>query len=75
MLIKELGGEMRQLIVVLCTLFLFVVSFGAVYISFITSTPLFRGVVGGGFFFLVSFLLLWKDMAPFSIARKVLRSG
>jgi hypothetical protein len=62
---------MRQLIVVLCTLFLFVVSFGAVYISFRTSTPLIRGVVGGGFFLLASFLLLWKDLAPLSIARKV----
>jgi hypothetical protein len=66
---------MRQLVAVLCALFLFVVSFGAVYISFRTSTPPIRGVVGGGFFLLAAFLLLWKDLAPLSIARKVPGSG
>ena len=66
---------MRQLIVALCTLFIFVVSFGAVYISFTTSTPPIRGMAGGGFFLLAAFLLLWKDFAPFSMARKVPGSG
>ncbi len=62
---------MRQLIVVLSALFLFVVSFGAIYISFRTSTPPTRGLVGGGCFLLASVLLLWKDLAPLLITRKV----
>ena len=66
---------MRQIIVVSCTLFLFVVSFGAVYVSFRTSTPTIRGMVGGGFFLLASFLLLWKDLASFPIAGKIPGSG
>ena len=64
---------MRQPIVVLSALFLFVVSFGAIYISFRTSTPPTRGLVGGGFFLLASLLLLWNDLAPFLITRKVPR--
>jgi hypothetical protein len=77
MLIREIrgGGVMRQLIVVSCILFLFVVSFGAVYISFRTSPPAIRGLVGGGFFLLASFLLLWRDLASFPIAGKVSGSG
>jgi hypothetical protein len=62
---------MRQLIVVLSALFLFVVSFCTIYISFRTSTPPTRGLVGGGSFLLASLLLLWKDLAPFLITRKV----
>jgi hypothetical protein len=70
------GGVMRQLIAVSCTLLLFVVSFGAVYISFRTSTPPIRGIVGGGgFFLLAAFLLLWRDLAPIPIAGKVPESG
>jgi hypothetical protein len=32
-------------------------------------------MVGGGFFLLASFLLLWKDLASFPIAGKVPGSG
>jgi hypothetical protein len=56
---------------VLSALLLFAVSFGAIYISFRTSTPPTRGLVGGGFFLLASLLLLWKDLAPFLVTRKV----
>jgi hypothetical protein len=64
---------MRQPIVVSCTLLLFVVSFSAVYLSLRTSTPYIRGLVGGGFFFLASLLLLWKDFASSILARRVER--
>jgi hypothetical protein len=63
---------MRQPLVVSCTLFLFVVSFSAVYISFRTSTPHIRGLVGGGFFFLASLLLLWKDFASSTLTKRAL---
>jgi len=63
---------MRQLIIVSCTLLLFVVSFCTLCVSFRTSTPPIRGMVGGGgFFLLASFFLLWKDSTPFSKAGKV----
>jgi hypothetical protein len=64
---------MRQLIVVSCTLLLFVVSFSAVYISFRTSTPHIRGLVGGGFFFLASLLSLWKDFASSTSTKRAIR--
>jgi hypothetical protein len=65
---KGISGDgttstMRQPILVLCTLFLFVVSFSAIYISFKTSTPPIKGLAGGGFFLLVSLLLLGRDVA------------
>ena len=64
---------MRQPIVVSCTLLLFVVSFSAVYISFRTSTPHIRGLVGGGFFFLASLLLLWKDFTSSTLTKGAIR--
>ena len=54
---------MRQLILLLFTLIIFVVSFGAIYISMRTAAPPIRGLVGGGLFFLTAFLLLWNDLA------------
>jgi hypothetical protein len=54
---------MRQLILLLFTLILFVAAFGATYISLRTAAPQIRGMVGGGLFFLTSFWLLWKDLA------------
>lgn len=61
---------MRQLILLLFTLILFVASFGVIYISLRTAAPQIRGMVGGGLFFLTSFLLLWNDLASVTI-RKV----
>jgi hypothetical protein len=61
---------MRQPIVASCTLFIFVVSFSAVYISFRTSLPHIRGLVGGGFFLLASLLLLWKDFSSSTLTKK-----
>ncbi|HEY6256934.1 MAG TPA: hypothetical protein VIY51_14195 [Xanthobacteraceae bacterium] len=68
-------GTMRQPIVVqpivmLCAFFLFVASFSAIYISFRTSTPQIKGLVGGGFFLLAALLLLWKDLVPFTMTKK-----
>jgi hypothetical protein len=63
---------MHRPIVVSCTLFLFVVSFGAIYISFRTSTPHIRGLAGGGFFFLASLLVLWKDFASSTLTKSAL---
>jgi hypothetical protein len=62
---------MRQLVLLLVTLFLFVASFGAIYISFRTSAPQIRALVGGGFFLLISSLLLWKDFTS-AAARKII---
>jgi hypothetical protein len=42
---------------------LFVVTFGAIYLSFRSSTPAVRGAVGSGFFLCTSLLLLWKELA------------
>jgi hypothetical protein len=61
---------MRHLIVVSCAIFIFVVSFSAVYIFFRTSAPHVRGLVGGGFFLLASLLFLCKDFAPSTLAKK-----
>jgi hypothetical protein len=63
---------MRQPIVVSCALFLFVVSFSALYISFRTSTPHIRGLVGGGFVFFASLLSLWKDLASSTLTKRAL---
>jgi hypothetical protein len=56
---------MRQVILALCAFTVFVVSFAVIYISFRTSTPQLRGLVGGGFFLLAALVLLWRDFAPF----------
>jgi hypothetical protein len=61
---------MRQLILLLFSLIIFVASFGAAYISLKTAAPHVRGMVGGGLFFLTSFLLLWNDLASVT-TRKV----
>ena len=61
---------LRQPVLVSCTLLFFCVSFGSVYISFRTSAPHIRGLVGGGFFLLASLLLLWKDLAPSGLTKK-----
>jgi hypothetical protein len=60
---------MRQLSLLLF-LFIFLASFAVIYISLRTSAAQIRGVVGGGLFFLTSFVLLWKDLAS-AVARKV----
>jgi hypothetical protein len=60
---------MRQLILLLLLLFVFVASFSAIYISFRTSAPELKGLLGGGLFLTTSLLLLWKDLA--GAARKV----
>jgi hypothetical protein len=62
---------MRQVILALCALIVFVVSFAVTYISFRTSAPEIRGVVGGSFFLLAALLLLWKDFAPFIVPKRV----
>lgn len=54
---------MRQVLLLLVALFLFVAAFGTIYISFRTSAPQIRALVGGGLFLLTSSLLLWKDLA------------
>jgi hypothetical protein len=61
---------MRQLSLLLFSLFIFLASFAVVYLSLRTSTAQIRGVVGGGLFFLTSLVLLWKDLAS-ALARKV----
>jgi len=65
MLISEsgLGGIMRRLALWAAAPLLFVVSFGAIYLSFRSSTPALKGVVGSGFFLCTSLLLLWKEFA------------
>jgi hypothetical protein len=60
---------MRQLAWCASALLMFVVSFGAIYLSFRSSTPALRGAVGGGFFLCVALLLLWKDFALVSIPK------
>ena len=65
---------MRHLIVVSCALFVFVVSFSAVYIFFRASAPHVRGLVGGGFFLLTSLLFLFKDFAPSTLAKNAPRT-
>ena len=62
---------MRQVILVLCALTAFVVSFAVIYISFRTSTPQVRGLVGGGFFLLATLVLLWRDFAPSALPKRV----
>ena len=62
---------MRQVILALCALTVFVVSFAVTYISFRTSAPEIRGVVGGSFFLLAALLLLWRDFAPFIVPKRV----
>jgi hypothetical protein len=64
------GGIMRQLILLLFSLFIFLASFAVIYVSFRTSAVQIRGVVGGGLFFLTSLVLLWKDLAS-AVGRKV----
>jgi hypothetical protein len=59
---------MRRLVLLL-TLLLFVASFSAIYISFRTSAPQIRALVGGGLFLLTSSLALWKDLAS-AVTRK-----
>jgi hypothetical protein len=63
---------MRHLIVVSCTLFIFVLSFSAIYIFFRASAPHIRGLMGGGFFLLASLLLLGKDFASVTFTKRVL---
>jgi hypothetical protein len=62
---------MRQASLALCGLSVFVVSFAVIYISFRTSTPQVRGLVGGGFFLLAALLLLWRDFAPSILPKRV----
>jgi hypothetical protein len=64
MLIGDSGGFMRQLFLLLSILALFVTAFTALYVSFRTSTQPVKGVVGGGFFLLVSLLMLWEGWRP-----------
>ena len=54
---------MRQVVLSLLVLFVFVAAFGAIYISFRTSAPQIKALMGGGLFLLTSSLLLWKDLA------------
>jgi hypothetical protein len=72
MLISEsgLGGIMRRLALWAAAPLLFVVSFGAIYLSFRSSTPAVRGVVGSGFFLCISLLLLWREFALMLIPRE-----
>jgi hypothetical protein len=53
---------MRQLALWSSALLLFVVAFGAIYLSFRSSAPALRGAVGSGFFVCIALLLLWKDL-------------
>ena len=62
---------MRQVILALCALTVFVVSFSLSYISFRTSAPEIRGVVGGSFFLLAALLLLWRDFALSILPKRV----
>jgi len=62
---------MRQVILALCALTVFVVSFAVTYISFRTSAPEIRGVVGGSFFLLAALLLLWRDFALSILPKRV----
>jgi hypothetical protein len=61
---------MRQLILLLLALILFLASFSAIYISLRTAAPPIRGMVGGGLFFVTASLLLWSDLASAS-TRKI----
>ena len=63
-LTRDSGGLMRQFTLLVSALFLFVVAFTVIYVSFRTSTAAIKGVVGGGFFLLASLFLLWKDWRP-----------
>ena len=60
---------MRQIVLLLVTLFVFVVAFSAIYILLRTSAPQIKAVVGGGLFLLAASWLLWKDLAA---ARKII---
>lgn len=62
---------MRQAGLALCALTVFVVSFAVIYISFRTSTPPVRGLVGGGFFLLAALLLLWRNIVPSILPKRV----
>src|SRR5215469_6747141 len=61
---------MRQLALWSSALLLFVVSFGAIYLSFRSSTPALRGAVGSGFFLCVALLLLWRDLMSVSVPKE-----
>ena len=61
---------MRQPILVLCALLAFVVSFSAIYISFRTSAPQTKALIGGGMFLLAALALLWKDFALLTFTKK-----
>jgi hypothetical protein len=63
---------LHQPVLMVCAVIFFVVSFSLVYISFRTSAPHVRALVGGGFFLLASLLLLWKDFAPSGFDKKAL---
>jgi len=65
------GGTMRQVILALCALTVFLVSFAVIYISLRTSAPEIKGMVGAGFFLLAALLLLWRDFAPFILPKRV----
>jgi hypothetical protein len=63
---------MRHLIVVSCTLLIFVLSFSTIYIFFRASAPHIRGLMGGGFFLLAALLLLGKDFASVTFTKRIL---
>jgi hypothetical protein len=68
-------GNVRQTILMLCALFVFIVSFVVAYISFRTSSPSMKGLVGGGFFLLVSFVLLRVNLARLTLTTEPLGIG
>ena len=61
---------MRHVTWALCALTAFVVSFAVIYMSLRTSAPEIR-VVGGGFFLPAVLLLLWRDVAPSILPKRV----
>jgi hypothetical protein len=66
---------MRQLALWSSALLLFVVSFGAIYLSFRSSTPVLRGAVGGGFFLCIALLLLWEELALVPVVKEEFALG
>lgn len=62
---------MRQPILLSCALLAFAASFAAAYLSFRTSAPQVKALIGGGMFLLAALGTLWKDFALLTFTRKV----
>jgi hypothetical protein len=62
---------MRQTIVVSCATAIFLLCFATVYLSFHAASPPMRALAGGGLFFMLALLLLWKDGVRLETKRRL----